>query len=578
MPRDQVPTTQTLLQDGAKRIRGEFADALEVKFDLLFLLGRIQLHLGQYASAEPLLREALSIANVKFRAASVEWLEAQTEWARVQLEQNHFALAAQQLSAAIATHEHAGAADSDALVQSLSLLGRICSDLDQPDQSVATSWQALRMARRLHGENRPEVQEALESLGKMLLHAERLGEAESIDRTDVALSNSLYGEHNAKYAKSLAVLANVLADENKNAESERLGRQALSIEESVYDGPNAEIISTLGSLSDTLFNEDKLDEHDAVLRRWLAAQTQLKGQDDPSITPILANMGLLEERRHQYQQDEQVLRRALAIYAKRPDGAQKSLEADIWRNLADALIAQHRFPEAAGAAQKAREIDLRAFGDHSHRFGADLTESARLDMEMGRLQPALDRVDAALEILGKCPPDIDLVDDVNEASLQKAAIQNRLGRHDDAKSLLVPLVARLRQAASDYAGHHRLAKSLAELGRAQAGSADISAALASWNEALTWQQSVRSPDTDAIAELQGLIGQALKARRDTKHLVPRLAQRDQRRSRLLQPGPSGGHFFAPLLFELPDVPITQGAVPGSVGNLDVPSCPRLAFN
>jgi tetratricopeptide (TPR) repeat protein len=149
-------------------------------------------------------------------------------------------------------------------------------------------------------------------------------------------------------------------------------------------------------------------------------------------------------------------------------------------------------------------------------MGMDLNESAFVDMEMGRLQPALERVDAALEILGKCPPDIDLADDVNIASLQKSAILNRLGRHDDAKALLMDMMPRLRKVASDYAHLLVLAQSVAELGRAQAGSGDISAALASWNEALTWQQSVQWPDTHEIAELQGLIAQAHRPPRDTK--------------------------------------------------------------
>jgi tetratricopeptide (TPR) repeat protein len=518
MPRDQVPTTQTLLQDGAKRIRGEFGDAPDVKLDLLLLLGRVQRHLGQYASAEPLLKDALAIADANFTPDSIPWLQAHTEWSEVLNEKSRIAESAQQLGAAIAKHRRAGAGDSDALIEALAVLGAVYSNLEQFDRSVASSRQALDMAKRLHGQRDPIVQKAQGNLGQMLMRAGQLGEAESVSRANVVLSRELYGEHNAKYANSLTVLADALSQQNKDAESERLARQALAIEESVYDKPNAALIDTLRSLTDSLYDQDKLDETESTLRRWLAAQTQLTGPDDPSLTPILFNLGTIAKRRHQYPQAERAMRQALAIFGKRPGSAPSTQVSDTWRSLADILVAQRRPLEAVPAAQEALAIDRNAHGSDDQRVGMDLTELARADMELGHLPPALEQVDEALAILGKSRAENrDLNDDLNDARVLKAAVLNRLARVEDAKHMLVPLVSGLRQSGSENEDHDRLSRALTELGRAQSGSGEARDALASWDEALALQQAVQPPDTDAIDELKGLIAKAHHSREYSGH-------------------------------------------------------------
>ncbi|HTD28491.1 MAG TPA: serine/threonine-protein kinase [Xanthomonadaceae bacterium] len=503
MPRDQVPTTQRLLQDGAKRIRGEFSDAPEVKFDLLVLLGRIQLHLGQYASAEPLLKEALAIANAIFTPDSIPWLQAQTQWADVLFRQSHPVQSEQQLRVAIATHRRAGGADSDALMEALSILGHTDSFLGQFDQAIANSREAFDMARRLHGERHPEVHRAQRNLARTLLAAGRLDEAEAVSRANVLLSSELFGDHHAKFADSLNVLAEVLFLQKKDAESERNARQALAIEESVYERPNAALAYTLSSLSGSLYNQDKLDETESILQRLLTTQTQLTAPGDPSTASILFDLGLLAKRRHQYPQAEGELRQVVAIFAKRPHSVAPAREADTWRALAEVLIAQQRLSEANAAVQEAVAIDQGAPGKGGKLVASDSIEFARVDMAMGHLQPALEQANEAIQVLGKSSSTDN--EDADEAPLLKAKILNRLARNEDAKNLLLPLVARLRHAGSEYADHDRLSRSLDELGRAQVGTGDTRAALASWDEALVLQSAMHPPDPQEIGELQGLI-------------------------------------------------------------------------
>jgi tetratricopeptide (TPR) repeat protein len=374
------------------------------------------------------------------------------------------------------------------------------------------------MATRLHGNRDPVVQRALGNFGEMLMRAGRLGEAETASRANVALSRELYGEHNAKYANSLTVLADALSQQNKDVESERLARQALAIEESVYDRPNAALIATLSSLTDSLYDQDKLDETESTLQRWLAAQTQMTGPDDPSLTPILFNLGTIAKRRHQYPQAERAMRQALAIFGKRPGSVPSTQESDTWRSLAEILVAQQRPLEAIAAVQEALTIDRNAHGSDHQQVGLDMMELARADMKLGHLPPALEQVNEALDILGKSSrtENRDLNDFLNDAHLLKAAVLNRLARTDEARNLLMPLIANLRKAGSENEDHDRLSRALAELGRAQSGSGDNHVALTSWDEALALQQAIQPPDTEAIGELQGLIAQARKAPRNLK--------------------------------------------------------------
>ena len=523
MPRDQMPTTQTLLQDGAKRIRGEFADAPDVKVDLLLMLGRIQLHLGQYPSAEPLIKEALDIANARFAPESALWLQAHTEWASVLREQSHLAQSSQLLSAAIAAHRQAGGGDSDAMAQALIELSVIDGRAEHFDPAIASARQALDISRHLHGERRPEVQQALENLGTLLRQAGQLDEAETVARANVALSGTLYGRQKAKYAGSLDLLAYVLEDQNRDPEAEKLARQALAIDESVYDQPNAALMQTFAALDGSYYDQGKLDESNAILQRWLASQIQLKGANDPSLIPVLMNLALENEYRHQNLLAEGELHQALDIDAKQPGAIPPSMVADGWRSLVFALIPQHRLEEADADVKKAYEIDQHTFGNSGLRVGVDLTYQARVDMEMGRLQPALEQVDSALGNLGK--PTAGEKPDIYDARLQKGAILNRLARYRDATALLMPLVAVLRTVGSEFEDHDRLSRALTELGRAQAGEGDTAAAVASWTEALALQQALQSPDPDQTAELRGWLEQARIAQARNAPQIPKKASR-----------------------------------------------------
>jgi tetratricopeptide (TPR) repeat protein len=236
----------------------------------------------------------------------------------------------------------------------------------------------------------------------------------------------------------------------------------------------------------------------------LTTQTQMTAPGDPSTVPILFNLALIAQRRHQYQEAEGLLRQGLAIYVKRPHSVPPAKEADTWRALAQALIAQRRFPEATAAVQEAAAIDRQIPGLSKLLLAGDYLEFARVDSGMGHLQSALEEIDAALDGLGKPLPPASQ-SDLGDIVIEKSKILIRLGRTADARALLTPLVAELRRSGSEYIDRDRLARALTEFGRAQAGSGGTSAALASWNEALALQQAIQPPDPEQINELQGLI-------------------------------------------------------------------------
>lgn len=505
LPRDQLPTTERLLQDGAKRVRDEFTNQPELKFDLLLLLGRVQRNLSLYDAAEPLLKEAKAIADEHFPPASEKWLEAQTEWVHFLIQRAQYEQAADLLEGVISRYNANKAEDSLAWVEALIAQGTVYTLLDQFDKAIATSQQALNMAKRLFGDRHSLVLRALRNFGKTLLYAERWDEAEKVQRTSVALSRDLYGEHHAEYANTLSELASVLTLQGKNAEAERLARVALAIDETLYDRPNLALLFALNPLGDALLHQRKFDEAEAVYKRTIEIQTQLTGHDHPNVALALYNLAYVAEGRHQYQEVERLQREALVIYRKHY-GSDNSNVAYALTGLATALAAQERYPDALAALQEALEIQQNAYSTESEPIGEIFYDFAFVEVKAGLLSQSLNHAEDALRILTK-----NLTKDhplLIMANVVKAKILNRLERYRDAYDLLMPQLAPLRQADSEQ---DTWVEALIEIGRANAGLKNTEGALHDWEEALNVLHTMESPDAKVIAEVEALLEQARKS-------------------------------------------------------------------
>ncbi len=497
VPRDKVPSTETLLEDGAKRVQVEFKDAPEVKLRLLLLLGRVQTKLGLYDSAETLLKEAVSVADKNLSPATETWLSVHVAWAILLQRRSQLEPAEQYLMTSITSHRDAGAGDSKTLADALNQLGNVYRQRDRFEQAIATAQGALAISKRLFGAHHASVQQAMARLGVALQDARRLGEAEATLRANLALSRELYGDHKAQFALSLNSLASVLGELDKSDESEQLARQAVAINESVYDRPNVDFIASLGILGRQLFNQRKFLEAKSVYERMLKMQMELDGSDNAIMSDILYSLGDVAFWQADYPQAERLKRQSLELTRKHY-GPRNSRVAATLGTLGQVLTFERRHSEAIAVLEEAAAIQRESYGENSQPLGYTLGQLAFAEIKAGYAQRALDHIEASLQIFKTFLPADDPY--MHLATIEKAQALNDLSRYAQAKELLVPVIASVR--ATDASPSLTLSEGLSALGHAQAGLGQTEEARLSWNEALALLRANPSSNPQDIKELE----------------------------------------------------------------------------
>ncbi len=525
LPREKIPSTETLLEEGVKRVQDEFKDAPLVKLRLLLLLGRIQENLGLSHSAEGLLKQALVLADENLTQDNEIWLQAHSAWAMFLYDQGRSEESIQHLSPVIAQYRAATRRENVQLIEALESLGIAYDDSTvitsqyaatevgaesinrgKREHAVVLTRQALAMAMRLFGERNPTTQDALQKLGVALMTANQYEEAESVSRKNVELSRQLYGENHAKFASGLTSLAEVLSSTEKYAEAEKITEQALAIAQKIYDQPNGQLLYILTALGKSRYFQYKFTQAQAVYEQVLTIQTTLS-KSDPAIIRSLFMLDALANKQHHYDQSEAFLQQALEK-AKEIYGPAHPQAAEVMIRLAVLWIKTGRYIEAQAILQDALKIAQSSSEDQDTLVGLTLSRLAAVESALNPSSTApVIRIDEALSLLGKslAPENIYMV----RATLIKVDILNRLQRFKEAHELLTPLIVLMRRTGlSPYlhtepvAERGELITGLTELGHAQAGLQDTAAASASWSEALALLHDTKPLDSEAIAELK----------------------------------------------------------------------------
>ncbi len=514
LPRTEVPTTETLLQDGAKRIRNEFNDEPELKLDLLLLIAKIQTNLGLYEPAESLLKDASEIAETKLSPAHERWLQTQTQSAALLLKRSQGKEADEKLAAAIAQYRNAGGLNTPALAEALANQGHILAFFNHFDEGIAATQESLNIFKQLFGDYHPQVQKSLQRLGTALKYAKRWDEAEAVLRANVLLSRQLYGERHAAFANSLGALAELLEDQDKNSEAEALLHQELAINEMVYDRPNSQLVSTLMQSGDVLTKRHRLDEAQLAYQRALEIQRKLIGSDDWTTGKILSKLGFVALRRGHHAEAGRILQPALQII-RNHDSTHSLEETAILEALGFVYVNQKQYKKGIAMLQEALAINQFIYGKDSDAVAISLANLALTEIESTpRAKPntntlvmALEHVEDAVRIVEKW------FDADSKRMLEIRAIKgialSRLARYQDAKDWFTPLIEHMRKVGFPATTPYRFEECLVELGYVQLALHETAAALASWDETLALMHQNHSSKTE-IAEVERLIASAHK--------------------------------------------------------------------
>jgi serine/threonine-protein kinase len=262
-------TVGEVLRRGRTRIDGELSGQPQVKAEVLVAMGRTYTGIGQWATADSLLRESLGLLAASDGAGSPSTASPILALADNFRVQREFRQADSLFHVAI--HLLDDGTPDQAFASLLGATAGTQRDLGSPDSAIALANRALRVHSALGDSTSQAYLTSLSLLGLALRGAQQLDSAETIYRLVIermANDSSAMREHLAVHHNNLGYVLR-LREDYSGAEVEY--RKALEITTEVLGPGHLSTMLVRQNLARTLELVGRLDDAIAIAREQIAA-------------------------------------------------------------------------------------------------------------------------------------------------------------------------------------------------------------------------------------------------------------------------------------------------------------------
>jgi len=395
-------TARDILDQGADRVSREVADQPDVQAAVMDAIGEVNLGLGRYAEAEPLLARSLALRREASGADSLEVADSLEHLAELRTEQSDLPGAVAYLKEALAVRRlHSGDGDL-ALARTLNRLGAtLVAQGVHPKAAPeieAIHREALAIARRAERPAGLAVVETLFGLADLRSAQASFVDAERLIREGLALERKALGERDPRYWRDRSKLEIVFFNAGKFKEAEAAARRDLQVQQRLLGKEHPDVASTRTLLAAALqLQGDRYAEVEALEREMLAMTRAQYGPNHWRVAETLCNLAAsLAGQGKEEDKDE-----AIALYQQALEIRRRTLGAAHWQVgqvlllLAQIYRDDRQLPKALGLAREAHEIMVAAEGpDHPY--------VAHALAEIGRNYLARDRFAEAEPYLRRC--------------------------------------------------------------------------------------------------------------------------------------------------------------------------------
>ena len=405
-------TARTLLRRGEARIAA-LDDQPAVQARLLDAMGRAHTGLGNYATADSLLRRSTALRRRQTDAPAP-------------------GLAAGLTHRATALRKRGRYAEAESLAR-----------------------EALDMRRTLHGPSHPGVAASLNELGEALEQQGEYDRADALYRR--ALSAYRTDSTSADAADALGNLARVQREKSKFAVAESLHQRALALRRTRLGPEHPKTIESLGHLATTVEWQGRVAAAESLKQRVVDRRRALLGPDHPATVAARNDLGILLRKNGRYAEAESIFRDVFAAH-KRRHGREHPRTAVMMSNWAQTLAAQGRYETADSLYRQSLALHRRVFGADHARVAALLNRMADMKVRRGAYDAAFAQYrDVLSRLQNTFGPEHAYVA-VTLGDL--ARTQARRGRPEQADSLFDAALRMKRQTLGP--GHPRVANTLAD--------------------------------------------------------------------------------------------------------------------
>ena len=327
-----------ILDKTVDRLKGIHAQP-EVESDLNNTIAGIYQELGDYAKAETMYQQALTLRRSIYGNSSLEVAEVMNNLGYVLCRRGNFPESETMCRKALAMRRELIGYDDLDVASSLHNLAIIIFTRGDWLGAERMFRDALRIRKNLLGNIHPDVAKTLNNLAIIIKLHGNFVEAEAITREVLSLRRALFGNAHPDVALSIYNLAKILRDRGELDAAESACREALSIRRNTLGNEHPDIASSLASLAEILRDRLNLTEAEYSIRESLALRKRLFGVKHQNTAGALELLSAILKDRGDLSGAEVVAQDALAIRKEHLANDNPEI-ADSYNQLADVLLAR----------------------------------------------------------------------------------------------------------------------------------------------------------------------------------------------------------------------------------------------
>jgi serine/threonine-protein kinase len=370
-------SARDLLDRGARRIDEELRTQPEIQAEMMQMLVRIDMTLGNFESGTTLLERSLTLRRRLNGDDSLEVASALHDLGAMQSEKGDYKEAEATLRDALTRRERRLGPDDAGLAPILSNLGEVLAATGKYEEGERAYRRALAINRRALGEDDLEVAMSLSDLGTLLYSHGRFGEAGDLLREALRIREARTPETDYDTNTVRHNLGGTLAAQGDFEAAVPLLRQVVKSRRASL-GPRHPLLAvSLDVLANALREQGDYDEAAALFAEALDIRRDAQGPDGPDVAKTLNNIAFLDFRRGDLAASRRGYEHAIAAWEKTfpPDHPMTLVSRNGW----GMVIGE------AGEEERAEGILRDALAKRTARLGEAHLQTAQSQHALGLL-------------------------------------------------------------------------------------------------------------------------------------------------------------------------------------------------
>ena len=302
-----------ILDKAGERVGRELRGQPEIEAGIRSTLASTYQSLGVFDVAVTHARRALELRREVFGADDPSVARSLLDLGDALFERGDYAGAEPVLREALALLGRLGLGESVNAADGRRFLGEVLNETERYSEAERLHRQAIETYRRLIPTDDERVGRALNDLAVALGNQQQLSAAEPVHREALAIMRRVYGNEHLEVAQTLHNVAGVLDAQGRYDEAEPLYREALAIELKILGENHSKVVLTRTSLANLFWMKRDYGQAEAFARAALAGGQHGLPADHPLIAYAHIVLGQTLTDAGRAAEGEPHLRSALAM-------------------------------------------------------------------------------------------------------------------------------------------------------------------------------------------------------------------------------------------------------------------------